>query len=120
MSDVELRSVEKTFTDSKGRRTKVLHGVNIFAPSGQFVVLLGPWGCGKSTSLHIIVGLEQATAGEVFIDGKRVNDVPTSKRYIAMVFQNYALLSHKSSRSTSRPCGACDRRCDHHLPERDV
>ena len=94
MSDVELRGVEKTFADGKGGVTRVLHGVDIVAPSGQFVVLLGPSGCGKSTSLRIIAGLEQATAGEVLIDGKRVNDVPAAKRHIAMVFQNYALYPH--------------------------
>ncbi|WP_225754381.1 ABC transporter ATP-binding protein [Actinotalea sp. Marseille-Q4924] len=96
MSDVELRAVEKSFTDAKGHSTAVLHGVNIMAPSGKFVVLLGPSGCGKSTSLRIIAGLEQATAGEVLIDGQRVNDIPAAKRDVAMVFQNYALYPHLS------------------------
>ena len=96
MSEVELRGVTKSFPDGHGGRTDVLHGVDIHAPSGQFVVLLGPSGCGKSTSLRIIAGLESATAGDVLIDGKRVNDVPAAKRRIAMVFQNYALYPHLS------------------------
>jgi multiple sugar transport system ATP-binding protein len=57
-------------------------------------VLVGPSGCGKSTFLRMIAGLEDATSGEIFIDGKRVNDVPPKDRDIAMVFQNYALYPH--------------------------
>ncbi len=96
MSDVELRGVDKSFSDGKGGQTAVLHGVSIQAISGKFVVLLGPSGCGKSTSLRILAGLEQASAGDVLIDGQRVNDIPASKRHIAMVFQNYALYPHLS------------------------
>ncbi|MBM3216152.1 sn-glycerol-3-phosphate ABC transporter ATP-binding protein UgpC [Candidatus Poribacteria bacterium] len=60
----------------------------------EFVVLVGPSGCGKSTTLRIIAGLEDATRGDVFIDERRVNDVPPKDRDIAMVFQNYALYPH--------------------------
>ena len=60
------------------------------------VVLVGPSGCGKSTTLRMIAGLEEITAGDVFIDGQRVNDVPPKDRDIAMVFQNYALHPHMS------------------------
>ena len=60
----------------------------------EFVVLVGPSGCGKSTVLRMIAGLEEVTDGELFIGGRRINDVPTKKRDIAMVFQNYALYPH--------------------------
>jgi len=64
--------------------------------AGEFVVLLGPTGCGKSTVLRIIAGLEQATSGHVLIDGKIVDDVPVKDRRLAMVFQDLALYPHLS------------------------
>jgi len=94
MSEVELRSVQKTFSDGKTGETAVLQNVNLRVRSGEFAVLLGPSGCGKSTSLRIIAGLELATSGDVLIDGRRVNETPASRRGIAMVFQNYALYPH--------------------------
>ena len=57
----------------------------------EFLVLLGPSGCGKTTLLRMIAGLEEPTAGEIFIDDKLVNFTPPKDRDIAMVFQNYAL-----------------------------
>ena len=60
----------------------------------EFVVLVGPSGCGKSTTLRMIAGLEEISKGTVYIDGKKVNDVPPKNRDIAMVFQNYALYPH--------------------------
>jgi multiple sugar transport system ATP-binding protein len=60
----------------------------------EFVVLVGPSGCGKSTILRMIAGLEEVTAGDIYVDGKRINDVPPKDRDIAMVFQNYALYPH--------------------------
>ncbi|MCR4667783.1 MAG: sn-glycerol-3-phosphate ABC transporter ATP-binding protein UgpC [Clostridia bacterium] len=62
----------------------------------EFIVLVGPSGCGKSTTLRMIAGLETITDGELYIDGKLVNDVPPKGRDIAMVFQNYALYPHMS------------------------
>lgn len=62
----------------------------------EFIVLVGPSGCGKSTTLRMIAGLEDITSGELYIDGKRVNDVAPKDRNIAMVFQNYALYPHMS------------------------
>ena len=60
----------------------------------EFVVLVGPSGCGKSTTLRMIAGLEEITSGELYIDGKLVNDVAPKDRDIAMVFQSYALYPH--------------------------
>ncbi|MFK7891518.1 MAG: ABC transporter ATP-binding protein [Granulosicoccus sp.] len=73
-----------------------LEGIDLEVTPGSFTVLLGPSGCGKSTSLRIIAGLEAADEGDVRIAGKRVNDLPPSKRDIAMVFQSYALFPHLS------------------------
>ncbi|MDY4676430.1 MAG: ATP-binding cassette domain-containing protein, partial [Candidatus Borkfalkiaceae bacterium] len=60
----------------------------------EFIVFVGPSGCGKSTTLRMIAGLEEITDGELYIDGKLVNDVQPKDRDIAMVFQNYALYPH--------------------------
>ncbi|MBX2885056.1 MAG: ABC transporter ATP-binding protein [Granulosicoccus sp.] len=70
--------------------------MNLDVDPGTFTVLLGPSGCGKSTSLRIIAGLEHADSGEISIGGNSVNDLPPSKRDIAMVFQSYALFPHLS------------------------
>jgi spermidine/putrescine ABC transporter ATP-binding subunit len=63
---------------------------------GEFISLLGPSGCGKTTTLRVIAGLERPTFGTVWIDGKDVTDVPTYRRNIGLVFQNYALFPHLS------------------------
>nr|WP_321456081.1 sn-glycerol-3-phosphate ABC transporter ATP-binding protein UgpC [uncultured Cohaesibacter sp.] len=89
MSALTLKNVYKTFGE-----TEVLKDISIEVEQGEFVVFVGPSGCGKSTLLRVIAGLEDATAGEVHIDGKLVNLVPPSKRGIAMVFQSYALYPH--------------------------
>lgn len=68
--------------------------VSLEVADKEFVVLVGPSGCGKSTILRMIAGLEEVTAGDIYIDDKRVNDVPPKDRDIAMVFQNYALYPH--------------------------
>jgi len=60
----------------------------------EFMVLVGPSGCGKSTTLRMIAGLEEITKGSIYIDDKKVNDIPPKDRDIAMVFQNYALYPH--------------------------
>ena len=70
---------------------EVLKDVDLSIEEGGFLVLVGPSGCGKSTLLYTIAGLESITRGEIRIDGRAVNDLPPSKRDIAMVFQSYAL-----------------------------
>ena len=67
---------------------------NLVIEDREFVVLVGPSGCGKSTTLRMVARLEEISAGSIYIDGKRVNDVPPKDRDIAMVFQNYALYPH--------------------------
>jgi len=73
-----------------------VNNVSLEIPDKQFTVLVGPSGCGKTTCLRLIAGLEEATAGNIFIGDRRVNDVPPKDRDIAMVFQNYALYPHMS------------------------
>jgi putative spermidine/putrescine transport system ATP-binding protein/spermidine/putrescine transport system ATP-binding protein len=63
---------------------------------GSLVTLLGPSGCGKTTLLRMIAGLEAPTEGDIFIKGRRINDVPIHKRNLGMIFQNYALFPHKT------------------------
>jgi multiple sugar transport system ATP-binding protein len=89
MADVALRDVVKRFDSVEAVRQ-----ISLDIPDKEFVVLVGPSGCGKSTTLRMIAGLEEATAGDILIDGEKVNDVPPKDRDIAMVFQNYALYPH--------------------------
>ncbi len=69
---------------------------NLDIKDKEFIVLVGPSGCGKSTTLRMVAGLEEISGGELYIDGKLMNDVAPKDRDIAMVFQNYALYPHMS------------------------
>ncbi|RJG40572.1 sn-glycerol-3-phosphate ABC transporter ATP-binding protein UgpC [Mesorhizobium sp. DCY119] len=89
MAELEIKSVSKSFG-----AVGVLQNINLQIKSGEFVVFVGPSGCGKSTLLRMITGLETESSGEIFIDGKRVNEVDPAKRGTAMVFQSYALYPH--------------------------
>ena len=89
MADLKLTDVRKSYGS-----LEILHGINLDIRSGEFIVFVGPSGCGKSTLLRTIAGLEEITGGTLSIDGEVVNDVPPSKRGIAMVFQSYALYPH--------------------------
>ena len=93
MASLQLSGVVKKFG-----AVEVIHGVDLAVDDGEFVVFVGPSGCGKSTLLRMIAGLEEVSAGEVFIDGEMVNEVPAAKRGLAMVFQSYALYPHMSVR----------------------
>lgn len=86
---IEFRNVSKHFGG-----TSVVDDLSLEIRNGEFVVLLGPSGCGKTTTLRMLAGLENATSGDIFIDGDRVNDIPTQHRDVAMVFQSYALYPH--------------------------
>jgi multiple sugar transport system ATP-binding protein len=89
MATVTLRDIRKSFGD-----LEVVKGINLEIEDRSFVVFVGPSGCGKSTLLRLIAGLEEITAGDLLIDGARVNDAPPDKRGLAMVFQSYALYPH--------------------------
>src|SRR5512133_2356979 len=89
MSTLELTGLTKKF----GAVTAV-ENVNISVGDGEFVCILGPSGCGKSTTLRMIGGFEEATSGDVLIDGASVVDIPPNRRPTAMVFQKYTLWPH--------------------------
>ena len=89
VADVKLTGVGKAYGD-----VTILRDVNLHIRDGEFVVFVGPSGCGKSTLLRSIAGLEDITAGDLFIGEQRMNDVPPAERGIAMVFQSYALYPH--------------------------
>jgi len=86
---LELRGVIKRFGD-----TTVVQDLSLRIERGEFVVLLGESGCGKSTTLRMIAGLESVSAGQILIDGRDVTEAPPKARNIAMVFQSYALYPH--------------------------
>jgi multiple sugar transport system ATP-binding protein len=86
---IQLRKLVKAYGD-----IEVVHGIDLDIDPGEFTVFVGPSGCGKSTLLRMIAGLEPITGGDLLIDGERMNEVPASRRGIAMVFQSYALYPH--------------------------
>ena len=94
MAQVEFRNIAKRFADG----TVALQDFSLTITDGELVVLVGPSGCGKSTTLRLLAGLEEASSGEMLLDGKRVNDTAPQARNIAMVFQNYALYPHMTVR----------------------
>jgi multiple sugar transport system ATP-binding protein len=94
MASIMLSGVGKTYAGRNDNR--ILENISFSIADGEFVVLVGPSGCGKSTVLRMIAGLEEISAGEIRIDGARVNDTPPAQRGLAMVFQSYALYAHMS------------------------
>ncbi|MGI4857120.1 MAG: ABC transporter ATP-binding protein, partial [Janthinobacterium lividum] len=89
MAQLQIRDLRKTYGDAE-----VMRDINLDIADGEFTVFVGPSGCGKSTLLRMIAGLEEISDGDLFIGERRVNDLPPSKRGIAMVFQSYALYPH--------------------------
>ncbi len=90
MSTVTLTNVKKVYDNA----VTAVHSFSLDIADKEFIVLVGPSGCGKSTTLRMVAGLEEISEGELYIDGKLVNDVEPKDRDIAMVFQSYALYPH--------------------------
>lgn len=90
-SSIVFKHAKKAFG-----KTVVIKDLNLDIKKGERLILLGPSGCGKTTTLRMIAGFEEITDGELFMDGKLVNDLPPGERNIAMVFQSYALFPHMS------------------------
>jgi len=89
MAEIIIKNVAKSFGEFRA-----LHSVDLTIADQEFMVLLGASGCGKTTLLRIIAGLETPSQGEVWIGGRRVDKLPPRERGIAMVFQNYAVFPH--------------------------
>ena len=86
---LELKNIKKGFGE-----TDVLNGITLSIKKGEFITFLGASGCGKTTTLRIIAGLEEPDSGTVFLDGKDVTSIPPNQRDVNTVFQNYALFPH--------------------------
>ncbi len=90
MASLSLRHIYKVYAGG----VRAVSDFNLEIDDKEFIVFVGPSGCGKSTTLRMIAGLEDISAGELYIDGRYVNDIEPKDRDIAMVFQNYALYPH--------------------------
>ena len=87
---LELKEIKKSFTEGEA----VLDNISLEISKGEFITLLGSSGCGKTTTLRIIAGLEQPDAGSVWLDGREVTGLEPNQRNVNTVFQNYALFPH--------------------------
>ncbi|MBR5152469.1 MAG: sn-glycerol-3-phosphate ABC transporter ATP-binding protein UgpC [Clostridia bacterium] len=92
MASLSLKNIYKTYPGG----FTAIKDFNLEIEDKEFIIFVGPSGCGKSTTLRMIAGLEEISEGELYIDGKKMNDVVPKDRDIAMVFQNYALYPHMS------------------------
>jgi multiple sugar transport system ATP-binding protein len=94
MADIQFENITKVFPGG----TVAVDDISLTTEDGEFLVLVGPSGCGKSTLLRMLAGLEEATAGRIWIGGRDVTELAPRDRDIAMVFQNYALYPHMTVR----------------------
>jgi oligogalacturonide transport system ATP-binding protein len=94
MAEVIFNKLEKVYSNG----FKAVHGIDLKIADGEFMVIVGPSGCAKSTTLRMLAGLETISGGEVRIGDKIVNNLAPKSRGIAMVFQNYALYPHMTVR----------------------
>jgi multiple sugar transport system ATP-binding protein len=93
MTAISLQQLDKTYR-SAGKAVRVVKDLSLEIADKEFLVLLGPSGCGKTTTMRMVAGLEEPTGGAIAFDGKRINELPTQQRDVAMVFQNYGLYPH--------------------------
>ena len=94
MSEIRFIDVSKSYPGS----VEVIRNLNLEVKEGEFMVLVGPSGCAKSTTLRMIAGLEDVTQGDLLIGGKLANDLTPGERNISMVFQSYALFPNMTVR----------------------
>ncbi|MEM2250598.1 MAG: ABC transporter ATP-binding protein [Candidatus Hadarchaeales archaeon] len=104
MVEIVLENLCKVFGE-----VKAVDNVNLKIKDGEFMVLLGPSGCGKTTILRMIAGLEKPTSGNIYFDGKIVNDLEPKERNVAMIFQEYALYPHMSVAQNMTLCLQVDK-----------
>ena len=90
MAELRLEGLRRTYANG----VTAVDGIDLTVADGEFMVLVGPSGCGKSTTLRMIAGLEETSAGRMWIGGADVTEVPPAERGVAMVFQSYALYPH--------------------------
>ena len=95
---VRLVDIRKEFPDPEreGGIMVAVRDMNLEIREGEFITLLGPSGCGKTTTLRMVAGFETPTAGDIWISGEKVNDIPPNRRDTTMVFQSYAIFPHMS------------------------
>ena len=96
MAQVVLDNLGKVFRGPRGELVTALRGLSLTVAEGEFVVLVGPTGCGKSTTLRLVAGFDEPSTGTIAIGGRVVNRVEPKDRDVAMVFQNGALYPHLS------------------------
>src|SRR6266446_5713946 len=96
MAQVTLKAVSKIYPRKNGADLTAVNDLSLEIEDHEFVVLAGLAGCGKSSVIRMIAGLEEISKGDIFIGDRRINDLPPKGRDIAMVFQNYALYPHMS------------------------
>ena len=143
MAEVQLKNIKKIYPHAPGESKKkakkaveeekkinlqvtdegvvAVQEFNLDIKDKEFIVLVGPSGCGKSTTLRMVAGLEEISSGELYIDGKLMNDVAPKDRDIAMVFQSYALYPHMTNRENMEfplklrkmPADEIKKRVDH-------
>ena len=94
MAEVKFNNLEKVYSNG----FKAVHNIDLTIRDGEFLVIVGPSGCAKSTTLRMLAGLENISGGDITIGGKVVNNLAPKDRGIAMVFQNYALYPHMTVR----------------------
>jgi len=90
MAQLSLQHIDKIYDNN----VQAVFDFNLDVKDGELIVLVGPSGCGKSTTLRMVAGLEDISAGHLFLDGKDITQTPAKDRDMAMVFQNYALYGH--------------------------